>query len=453
MNQSLPENNQAGQTDRIVSVNDHGGANNGLAPKLIVVVFIVACIAIGALMTFNRFRAHQRANDQEAVQSAKNARASTGLAGRRTFSAFPPPAKLPVVTASDTATPCEDHLPSRVMTGADGKPLLTPAGQPIRVCQDGKLLLPLLQEAPPAAPATPPAPSTPPPSPSSPPVSRYGGDIVLASGGGPAASPAMPARSLPDAEQIVGGSGAAGLAGAWPGPKLAGGAAEQTPEGIAHPHGGQSRMSRSTPAAAVQASMIGDRDMILPEGRTIDCNLSLRLISEVSGKATCVLSSYVFGDSGVAVLAEPGSVATGDYVAFAAQGQRRLFILWSRLKTTKGVIIELNSPAADALGTSGLDGYVDNRWPERVGAAFLLSTVQDVIGYETARAASGGNGNAATGIAVFQHSTETGNRLAERILESTINIKPTIYKHQGDRATITVARDLDFGSVYALRTK
>lgn len=199
--------------------------------------------------------------------------------------------------------------------------------------------------------------------------------------------------------------------------------------------------------------MIGNRDMILPEGRSIDCNLSVRIVNEVSGKATCVLSSNVYSDNGKVVLAERGSTAVGEYVAHTVQGQRRLFILWTRLQTPNGVVVNVSSPAADALGTSGLAGHLDNRWPERIGAAVLLSLVEDAIGYETAKASSENGNGGAQGVAVFQSTTQTGQRLAERILDSTINIKPTIYKQQGDRATIFVSRDLDFGSVYDLRTK
>ncbi len=197
----------------------------------------------------------------------------------------------------------------------------------------------------------------------------------------------------------------------------------------------------------VQAGLLGDRNLILPKGRTIDCALTVRVINEVAGMATCVVNSDVYSDNGRVVLLERGSEAVGEYAATMAQGQRRLFLLWTRVKTPTGVVINLNSPAADALGTSGLVGVVDNHWWDRLGAAFLLSLVQDGIGLATATQAGGGG---AQSLGIYQHSATTGNRMAELILQSTINIKPTLYKNQGDRGTIFVARDLDFSTVYEL---
>ncbi len=41
--------------------------------------------------------------------------------------------------------------------------------------------------------------------------------------------------------------------------------------------------------------------------------------------------------------------------------------------------------------------------------------------------------------------------MASRVLDSTINIAPTLKQNQGAEFTIVVARDLDFSSVYALQ--
>lgn len=40
--------------------------------------------------------------------------------------------------------------------------------------------------------------------------------------------------------------------------------------------------------------------------------------------------------------------------------------------------------------------------------------------------------------------------MASRVLDSTINIPPTLTQNQGVEFTIIVARDLDFSPVYAL---
>ncbi|MBC7380379.1 MAG: type IV secretion system protein VirB10, partial [Burkholderiaceae bacterium] len=48
-------------------------------------------------------------------------------------------------------------------------------------------------------------------------------------------------------------------------------------------------------------------------------------------------------------------------------------------------------------------------------------------------------------------TTDNSSKLAEKVLDSTINIPPLIYQNQGGIVGIYVARDVDFSSVYQLK--
>ncbi|MDZ4130167.1 MAG: TrbI/VirB10 family protein, partial [Hydrogenophaga sp.] len=52
---------------------------------------------------------------------------------------------------------------------------------------------------------------------------------------------------------------------------------------------------------------------------------------------------------------------------------------------------------------------------------------------------------------VLPSTTENTSKLAEKVLDSTINIPPLIYQNQGGIVGIYVARDVDFTSVYTLQ--
>ena len=48
------------------------------------------------------------------------------------------------------------------------------------------------------------------------------------------------------------------------------------------------------------------------------------------------------------------------------------------------------------------------------------------------------------------NTANAGKEVIARSMEPTINIPPVVYKNQGERVAIFVARDLDFRSVYGL---
>jgi type IV secretion system protein VirB10 len=209
--------------------------------------------------------------------------------------------------------------------------------------------------------------------------------------------------------------------------------------------GGQLNVG-STPRVA--ATHLGDRSLTLPKGTTFTCALKTKIVSEQSGYVSCQVLRHVYSDDGRVLLVDRGSHLDGEYSARIRNGQARIFVVWSRLRTPAGVTVDIGSPATGPLGEAGVDGYVDNHWGQRIGAALLLSLIEDGMKIAAAEAASSDRGTSI----VLSDQADTTSSLAEKVLDSTINIPPTISKLQGEVVGIYVARDVDFSPVYELRT-
>ena len=159
---------------------------------------------------------------------------------------------------------------------------------------------------------------------------------------------------------------------------------------------------------------------------------------------TCVMATDTFGVDGQVVLLERGTKLIGETRGEVQQGSARVFVLWTEARTPTGVIVPLASPGADELGRSGLPGVVNRHFWQRFGAAILVSVIDGAV---QGAVQSAGNGN---GSVVVNPSATQG--VMTEVLKGTINIPPTVVKRQGDRIQILVARDLDFRSVYELRS-
>jgi type IV secretion system protein VirB10 len=199
----------------------------------------------------------------------------------------------------------------------------------------------------------------------------------------------------------------------------------------------------------VDASMLGHRSLTLPKGTAFTCALKTKVISAVSGLVGCQVQRNVYSDDGRVLLIERGSHMDGEYrIASVRPGMVRIPVLWTRIRSPLGVTVDIESPGTGPLGESGIDGYVDNRWVERIGAAMLLSLIDDAV-QVSLRNEAGGSGNADT--ILLPSTTSNTSKLAEKVLDSTINIPPLIYQNQGGIVGIYVARDVDFSSVYELQ--
>jgi type IV secretion system protein VirB10 len=204
-------------------------------------------------------------------------------------------------------------------------------------------------------------------------------------------------------------------------------------------------------ATQVSAAMLGDRSLKLPKGTTFTCALKTQVIASASGPVSCQVMRNVYSDDGRVLLIERGAHVDGEYKMQSVRpGMVSIPAVWTRLRMPNGVVVDLDSPATGPLGAAGIDGVVDNRWPERIGAALMVSLIGDSIQIAIADQQDGATATTTSG--TYAQTTSTTGALANEVLKSTINLPPIIYKNQGGVVGVYVNKDVDFSSVYALRT-
>ena len=227
-------------------------------------------------------------------------------------------------------------------------------------------------------------------------------------------------------------------------PGVAGGAMAGAPGAALQEPGDLSALLRPSVSTSVRAQILPTQRLLLAKGAFIDCTLETAIDSTLPGMTTCIMATDTFGVDGQVVLLERGTKLIGETRGQVQQGSARVFVLWNEARTPAGVIVPLASPGADELGRSGLAGSVNNHFWQRFGAAMLVSMIDGAV-EGAVQSTRGGNGT------VIVNPSTTQGVLTE-VLKGTVNIQPTVVKHQGDRIQVLVARDLDFRSVYELKS-
>ena len=201
-----------------------------------------------------------------------------------------------------------------------------------------------------------------------------------------------------------------------------------------------SALLRPTVTRTVQASVLPTQRLLLPKGAFIDCTLETAIDSTLPGMTTCVTATDTFSADGEVVLLERGTQLVGETRGEVRQGQARVFVLWTEARTPTGVVVPLDSPGTDALGRSGLTGEVNTHFWARFGAAILVSVIDAGV---QAGVQSTGNGTVIV-------NPSTSENVMTGVLQSTVDIPPTITVAPGARIQVLVARNVDFRSVYRL---
>ncbi|EFO9318196.1 TrbI/VirB10 family protein [Campylobacter lari] len=169
-------------------------------------------------------------------------------------------------------------------------------------------------------------------------------------------------------------------------------------------------------------------------GRLIPAILTSAISSDLSGIVTAQIEQDIYATMGRAVLIPRGSKAIGFYKNDNKIGQNRLEINWREIITPQGVNILLTGAiASDNMGMSGALGSVNNKYLERYGVPYALSTASNVLLLSIASKIKGNNTYAQE---IYSQSKNDVSTIVDDIIQQQSQIKPTIEIKSGSRIFI-----------------
>ena len=184
--------------------------------------------------------------------------------------------------------------------------------------------------------------------------------------------------------------------------------------------------------APAQAKAMVNPQTTVTQGTLIPAILETAINTDVPGYVRAVVSQDVRSFDGTRVLVPRSSRLIGQYQSGVQNGQKRAYVIWTRLIRPDGASVNLGSPAVGFDGTTGLPGKVNSHFFKRFGSAMLLSVIGGL-----STVASGGTSVVLGG----------GSNAATAAVQQDGQIGPTIRVRQGEPIRVFTARDLDFSTV------
>jgi type IV secretion system protein VirB10 len=182
------------------------------------------------------------------------------------------------------------------------------------------------------------------------------------------------------------------------------------------------------------ARQLSDPAATVTQGTLIPAVLETAIDTDLPGYARALVSRDVKSFDGAHVLIPRSSRLIGQYKSGLAAGQRRAYVIWTRLIRPDGASVALGSPAVDATGSAGLAGKVDDHFMKRFSSAALLTVIGGLSAIGNASVVLGGGGQSAASVAAQRDTA----------------IPPTIRVAQGQPIRVFTAKDLDFSGVPAV---
>jgi type IV secretion system protein VirB10 len=221
---------------------------------------------------------------------------------------------------------------------------------------------------------------------------------------------------------------------------------------LATGQGGGAPAAAAESAKATSAQFINNADSLLVRGTYIRCVLETRIITDIPGFTSCIVTEPVYSINGRRLLLPKGSKVSGKYNTDDPKIPR-VSVIWDRITTPNGIDVSMASPGIDNLGGAGHPGDYNAHWGSKLSSALLISLVSDVFKYAgekygppTESVTTGGQ----VITSPFESNTaQTVERIANQVVERNLARPATVTINQGTVVNIYVAKDVSFAGVVA----
>lgn len=178
-------------------------------------------------------------------------------------------------------------------------------------------------------------------------------------------------------------------------------------------------------------------------GRMIPAILTTAISSDLSGIVTAQIEQDIYATMGRAVLIPRGSKAIGFYENNTEIGHERLEIRWREIITPQGVNILLTDAlVADNMGMTGAVGAVNNKYWERYGIPYTISTLTNALLLVIASKVDKGGSSYTQEI--YSDSRSDIGTVVQDMIQQQSKIKPTIEIQSGSRVFLVSTNHMWF---------
>lgn len=196
---------------------------------------------------------------------------------------------------------------------------------------------------------------------------------------------------------------------------------------------------------------------LIRQGSVLQCRNQTMADSTLEGGVTAELDE-VRNSTGTAVLLDKGASMFGTIEHSMMNGADRVSVLWQNITTIvlydHGGLphqfqIEVDSPATEPLGDTGMVGNVNRHLPLKIGGILGYSLFQTGSQYLISKAQQG-NGNTTLNLGSMQQG---GSSAADKLLNAWVDIPDVLTKNPGGHCAVMIMRNLDMRGAYTFRKK